>query len=170
MSSLNGKFHFGPERGNFPGKGCVVLMIIPPFSFICVRLSQISRSKLQDAMEIYRSIVWSDMLRSAKSTENLSSGFKINRAADDAAELTISEKMRKQMRGLDRASTNIDRISKQRSAGRHLFIPDKRVSQNHQMRWLSDTLALYIEKSGKNPLICGSFPDFLRTLIKLLIL
>lgn len=42
----------------------------------------------------------------AKSSEKLSSGFKINRAADDAAGLTISEKMRKQMRGLDRASTN----------------------------------------------------------------
>ena len=42
----------------------------------------------------------------AKSTEKLSSGFKINRAADDAAGLTISEKMRKQIRGLDRASTN----------------------------------------------------------------
>ena len=42
----------------------------------------------------------------AKSSEKLSSGYKINRAADDAAGLTISEKMRKQMRGLDRASTN----------------------------------------------------------------
>ncbi len=42
----------------------------------------------------------------AKSTEKLSSGYKINRAADDAAGLTISEKMRKQIRGLDRASTN----------------------------------------------------------------
>lgn len=42
----------------------------------------------------------------SKSTEKLSSGYKINRAADDAAGLTISEKMRKQMRGLDRASTN----------------------------------------------------------------
>ena len=41
-----------------------------------------------------------------KSTEKLSSGYKINRAADDAAGLSISEKMRKQMRGLDRASTN----------------------------------------------------------------
>ena len=41
-----------------------------------------------------------------KSTEKLSSGFKINRAADDAAGLSISEKMRKQIRGLDRASTN----------------------------------------------------------------
>ncbi len=42
----------------------------------------------------------------AKSTEKLSSGYKINRAADDAAGLSISEKMRKQIRGLDRASTN----------------------------------------------------------------
>ncbi len=44
----------------------------------------------------------------AKSSEKLSSGYKINRAADDAAGLSISEKMRKQMRGLDRASTNAD--------------------------------------------------------------
>jgi flagellin len=42
----------------------------------------------------------------AKSTEKLSSGFKINRAGDDAAGLAISEKMRSQIRGLDRASTN----------------------------------------------------------------
>jgi flagellin-like hook-associated protein FlgL len=42
----------------------------------------------------------------AKSTEKLSSGFRINRAADDAAGLSISEKMRKQIRGLDQASTN----------------------------------------------------------------
>ena len=44
----------------------------------------------------------------AKSTEKLSSGYKINRAADDAAGLTISEKMRKQIRGLDQASTNAE--------------------------------------------------------------
>ena len=42
----------------------------------------------------------------SKSTEKLSSGYRINRAADDAAGLTISEKMRKQIKGLDRASTN----------------------------------------------------------------
>ena len=42
----------------------------------------------------------------AKSTEKLSSGYKINRAADDAAGLSISEKMRKQMRGLTQASAN----------------------------------------------------------------
>ena len=44
----------------------------------------------------------------SKSTEKLSSGYRINRAADDAAGLTISEKMRKQIRGLDRASTNAE--------------------------------------------------------------
>ncbi|MGN1167896.1 MAG: flagellin [Lachnospiraceae bacterium] len=42
----------------------------------------------------------------SKSSEKLSSGYRINRAADDAAGLSISEKMRKQIRGLDRASTN----------------------------------------------------------------
>ncbi|MEE0862288.1 MAG: flagellin [Lachnospiraceae bacterium] len=44
----------------------------------------------------------------AKSTEKLSSGYRINRAADDAAGLSISEKMRRQIRGLDQASTNAD--------------------------------------------------------------
>ena len=44
----------------------------------------------------------------AKSTEKLSSGYRINRAADDAAGLSISEKMRKQIKGLDRASTNAE--------------------------------------------------------------
>ncbi len=42
----------------------------------------------------------------AGATEKLSSGYKINRAADDAAGLAISEKMRSQIRGLDRASAN----------------------------------------------------------------
>jgi flagellin len=42
----------------------------------------------------------------SKAAEKLSSGYKINRAADDAAGLSISEKMRKQIRGLDQASTN----------------------------------------------------------------
>lgn len=44
----------------------------------------------------------------AKSSEKLSSGYKINRAADNAAGLSISEKMRKQIRGLNRASENIE--------------------------------------------------------------
>ena len=43
----------------------------------------------------------------AKSSEKLSSGYKINRAADDAAGLSISEKMRSQIRGLDQGSENI---------------------------------------------------------------
>ena len=44
----------------------------------------------------------------AKSTEKLSSGYKINRAADDAAGLSISEKMRRQIRGLTQASLNAE--------------------------------------------------------------
>lgn len=44
----------------------------------------------------------------AKSAEKLSSGYRINRAADDAAGLTISEKMRKQIKGLSQASTNAE--------------------------------------------------------------
>ncbi len=44
--------------------------------------------------------------KQAKSTEKLSSGYKINRAADDAAGLAISEKMRRQIRGLTQASAN----------------------------------------------------------------
>ena len=44
----------------------------------------------------------------SKATEKLSSGYRINRAADDAAGLSISEKMRKQIRGLDQASTNAE--------------------------------------------------------------
>lgn len=42
----------------------------------------------------------------AKSTEKLSSGYKVNRAADDASGLAISEKMRRQVRGLTQASAN----------------------------------------------------------------
>lgn len=50
-------------------------------------------------------ILNSDM---TKSTEKLSSGYQINRAADNAAGLSISEKMRKQIRGLNRASQNVE--------------------------------------------------------------
>ena len=44
----------------------------------------------------------------SSSAEKLSSGYRINRSADDAAGLSISEKMRKQIRGLDRAAENIE--------------------------------------------------------------
>ena len=43
----------------------------------------------------------------AKSTEKLSSGYRINRASDDAAGLSISEKMRAQIKGLNKGSDNI---------------------------------------------------------------
>ncbi len=46
--------------------------------------------------------------KQTKATEKLSSGYRINRAADDAAGLSISEKMRKQIRGLDQASSNAE--------------------------------------------------------------
>lgn len=46
------------------------------------------------------------MSKRKKSTERLSSGYRLNRAADDAANLTISEKMRSQIRGLNQASDN----------------------------------------------------------------
>ena len=55
--------------------------------------------------------------KQAKNTEQLSSGYRINRAADDAAGLAISEKMRRQIRGLTRASENAqDGISLVQSA------------------------------------------------------
>ncbi|MDR0325462.1 MAG: flagellin [Oscillospiraceae bacterium] len=47
-----------------------------------------------------------NQINQTKSTEKLSSGFRINRAGDDAAGLSISEKMRAQVRGLNRASAN----------------------------------------------------------------
>jgi flagellin len=50
-------------------------------------------------------LVTSDL---SKSTEKLSSGYRINRAGDDAAGLSISEKMRSQIRGLNKASSNAE--------------------------------------------------------------
>ncbi len=57
------------------------------------------------AMNTHRQL-GSNQIASSKSTEKLSSGLRINRAADDAAGLSISEKMRAQIRGLNRASSN----------------------------------------------------------------
>ena len=57
------------------------------------------------AMNTHRQLGINDLAQS-KSTEKLSSGYRINRAADDAAGLTISEKMRAQIRGLGQASAN----------------------------------------------------------------
>ena len=58
------------------------------------------------AMNTHRSLNASSKNKKT-SAEKLSSGYKINRSADDAAGLTISEKMRYQIRGLNKASTNI---------------------------------------------------------------
>ncbi|KOP72008.1 flagellin [Cytobacillus solani] len=57
------------------------------------------------AMNTHRQLSYNNNA-SAKSMEKLSSGYRINRAADDAAGLAISEKMRNQIRGLDQASAN----------------------------------------------------------------
>ena len=71
-----------------------------------------------------------------KSSEKLSSGYRINRAADDAAGLTISEKMRKQIRGLDKASTNAsDGISM-------VQIADGALEEVHSMLQRSNELAV----------------------------
>ena len=51
----------------------------------------------------------------SKSTEKLSSGYKINRAADDAAGLSISEKLRSQIRGLDKADRKSTRLNSSHS-------------------------------------------------------
>ena len=58
------------------------------------------------AMNAQRQFQLSDTKKS-KSSEKLSSGYRINRSADDAAGLAISEKMRRQIRGLNQASANI---------------------------------------------------------------
>ncbi|MCR4705722.1 MAG: flagellinolysin [Lachnospiraceae bacterium] len=72
----------------------------------------------------------------AKSSEKLSSGYKINRAADDAAGLTISEKMRRQIRGLTRASENaLDGISFVQTA-------DGALNEVHEMLQRGNELAV----------------------------
>ena len=72
----------------------------------------------------------------AKSAEKLSSGYKINRAADDAAGLSISEKMRRQMRGLSRAVKNgQDGIS-------FVQIADGALNEVHEMLQRGNELAI----------------------------
>lgn len=68
------------------------------------------------ALNAYRNLSMTDS-RLSKSLERLSSGLRINRAADDAAGLAISEKMRGQIRGLNQASRNaMDGISLMQTA------------------------------------------------------
>lgn len=74
--------------------------------------------------------------RSSRSSEKLSSGYRINRSADDAAGLAISEKMRRQIRGLTQASANAqDGISMVQSA-------EGALNELHDMLHRADELAV----------------------------
>lgn len=73
----------------------------------------------------------------AKSTEKLASGYRINRAADNAAGLAISEKMRRQIRGLTQASANVqDGVSLVQTA-------DGALNEVHEMLQRGNELAIY---------------------------
>lgn len=81
----------------------------------------------------------------AKSTEKLSSGYQINRAADNAAGLAISEKMRKQVRGLNRASRNIeDGIG-------YVQVADGALSEVHDMLQRVNELAVQAANGTNSP-------------------
>jgi flagellin len=89
----------------------------------------------------------------AKSTEKLSSGYRINRAADDAAGLSISEKMRKQIRGLDRASTNAqDGVSAVQTA-------EGALSEVHSMLQRINELAVQAANGTNSSKDIGSISD-----------
>lgn len=89
--------------------------------------------------------------KGAKSTEKLSSGYRINRSADDAAGLSISEKMRRQIRGLSQASTNSqDGISMVQTA-------EGALNEVHDMLQRANELAV----KGAN----GTFSDLERAMI-----
>ena len=88
----------------------------------------------------------------AKSTEKLASGYRINRAADDAAGLAISEKMRAQVRGLNRASDNAqDGISLIQTA-------EGAMDQQHAI--LQRTRELLVQASNSGVLDAKSENDF----------
>ena len=73
----------------------------------------------------------------AEATENLSSGYQSNRAADDAAGLAISEKMRRQIRGLPQASLNAsDGISMiQTAEGAMILVPSRTAGSTSSPTW-----------------------------------
>jgi len=94
----------------------------------------------------------------AKSTEKLSSGYKINRAADDAAGLSISEKMRKQIRGLDRASTNAqDGISAAQTA-------EGALGEVHSMLQRANELAIQAANGTNSTVDRGYIADEIKQL------
>lgn len=85
----------------------------------------------------------------AKSTEKLSSGYKINRAADDAAGLAISEKMRRQVRGLTQASANAqDGISCVQTAEGALTEVHDMLQRMNELSVKSETQTLTSEDRG----------------------
>ena len=95
----------------------------------------------------------------AKSTERLSSGYKINRAADDAAGLAISEKMRKQIRGLTQASTNAqDGISVVQTA-------EGAMNEVHDMLQRMNELAVKAANGTNTTLDRGNINDEVQQLI-----
>ena len=95
----------------------------------------------------------------AKSTEKLSSGYKINRAADDAAGLAISEKMRKQIRGLTQASTNAqDGISCVQTA-------EGAMNEVHDMLQRMNELAVKAANGTNTTLDRGNINDEVQQLI-----
>ena len=88
----------------------------------------------------------------AKSTEKLASGYRINRAADDAAGLAISEKMRAQVRGLQRASDNAqDGISLIQTA-------EGALDQKHAI--LQRTRELVVQAANTGVLDSGTDDDY----------
>ena len=89
----------------------------------------------------------------AKSTEKLSSGYKINRAADDASGLAISEKMRRQVRGLTQASANAqDGISMVQTA-------EGALNEVHDMLQRINELAV----KGENGTLTGSDRSYINS-------
>jgi flagellin len=96
----------------------------------------------------------------SKSTEKLSSGYRINRAADDAAGLSISEKMRKQIRGLDRASTNAqDGISAAQTA-------EGALAEVHSMLQRANELAIQAANGTNSSTDIGYIKDEITELHK----
>ena len=88
----------------------------------------------------------------AKATEKLSSGYRVNKAADDAAGLAISEKMRAQVRGLTRASDNAqDGIS---------VIQTAEGAMDTQTQILQRARELVVQASNSAVLKSGSDSDF----------
>ena len=83
-------------------------------------------------------------IQKTKSSEKLSSGYRINRSADDAAGLTISEKMRSQIRGLDQGSRNVqDGISL-------LQVADGALNEVHDMLHRMNELSIQAANDTNN--------------------